>query len=224
MTFALAINTSTPHAGVALLKDSVILEEVTWLQGTSGEVFRPYSNLLAFKVESLLESLSIESRELDFLAVTLGPGSFTGVRSGVAFAKGFALARNLPLVPVYSLEALAWQSGPGIVCPLIDARRGEFYWGVFRVERDGLVELIGPSLGTLEEIERRVSNFPGIQFSGEPLRKMENLPLALKDGKLSPRETWLLRAKAVGELGFLNFFAGKTKNPEEVLPFYLRGI
>lgn len=224
MTIALAVNTSTPHAGVAILKDSVVLEEVTWLQGTSGEVFRPYSNLLAFKVKSLLESLSIQPLELDFLAVTLGPGSFTGVRSGVAFAKGFSLAGKKPVVPINSLEALAWQSGPGTVCPLIDARRGEFYWGVYQVESDDLKEVIGPSLGTLEEIEKRISNFPGLIFSGEPLKKKKGLQFTLKEGKLSPRETWLLRAKSVGELGFIYFKAGKTKDPEEVLPFYLRGI
>lgn len=224
MTLVLAINTATPHAGIALLKDGVILEEVTWLQGTSRSVFRPYANLLASKVKDILDGNEILPTEFDFLTVTVGPGSFTGVRSGVSFAKGFALAGKIPLVPVQTLEALAWQSGPGKICPLIDARRGEFYWGIYQVEEGELKEIVGASLGKPEEIESQISRFSELTFSGEPLWRKESLPPIFREGKISPRETWCLRAKAVGELGLIYFKEGKIQNPEEFLPFYLRGV
>jgi len=220
----LAINTATPHAGVALLEDGVVLEECLWLQGTTRGVFRPYQNLLASNVKRLLESLKVSPEEILFLAVTVGPGSFTGVRSGVAFAKGLALACQIPIVPVQTLEALAWQSGPGTLCPLVDARHGELYWGVYQVMEQSLKEIIPSSVGIPEEIGRRVGEFMELTFTGEPLWRKEKLPQAIREGKFSPQGTWCLRAQAVGELGQIYFHEGKNKKAEEIVPLYLRGI
>ena len=220
----LAINTSTAHAGVALLENGVVLEEHLWLQGELRGVFRPYQNLLASNVKGLLTSCKVSLEEILFLAVTVGPGSFTGVRSGLAFAKGLAFVYQIPVVPIQTLEALAWQSGPGVICPLIDARRGQLYWGVYQVTEAALKEIIPSSVADLETIGKKIENIPSLIFTGEPLGTRGNFPPAFQEIKFAPRGTWCLRAQTVGELGMIYYREGKSQKAEEVLPLYLRGI
>ena len=220
----LAVNTATPVCGVALLEEGIVIEEHLWLQGKLRGVFRPYQNLLANNVKRILASCQVSPEEILFLAVTVGPGSFTGVRSGLAFAKGLALVFQIPVVPVQTLEALAWQSGPGVLCPLIDARRGELYWGVYQVTETTLREIVPASVADLQTIGRKIEDMPDLILTGEPLGTWENFPPGFKGIKLSPRGTWCLRAQAVGELGRIYYREGKGKRAEEVLPLYLRGV
>lgn len=220
----LAINTATPICGLALLEEGIVVEEHLWLQGELRGVFRPYQNLLASNVKRILASCKVSLKEILFLAVTVGPGSFTGVRSGLAFAKGLALAFQIPIVPIQTLEALAWQSGPGVLCPLIDARRGELYWGVYRVTETALREIIPSSIADLETIGRKIENIPDLILTGEPLGTWERFPPEFAGIKLSPRGTWCLRAQAVGELGRIYYQEGRGKRAEEALPLYLRGV
>jgi tRNA threonylcarbamoyladenosine biosynthesis protein TsaB len=99
-----------------------------------------HADILPTLVERVLTDAGCTIEDLDGLAVSIGPGSFTGLRIGLAFAKGVAFAGRLPLVPVPTLEALAWVAGaaPGeTVCAALDARKREVYAAFFRVEAAG---------------------------------------------------------------------------------------
>lgn len=220
----LAINTCTPHASVALLEEGVVLEECLWLQGNSRGVFRQYQNLLAYNTERLLKSCEISLSQIACLAVAVGPGSFTGLRSGVAFAKGLALASEIPVAPVGTLEALAWQAGTGTICPIMDARRGELYWGIYKVDEHGASEVFPCSVSTPSDLVDALQKYEELTLTGEPLRDRDALPQSLRAFPVSLPVTWCLRAQAVGELGEMDFLKGKTKKAEEVLPLYLRGF
>lgn len=123
----LAIDTSTHVLGIALADEQKILGEYTT------NIKKNHSVRLMPAVESLMKESGVAPDDLDAIAVTTGPGSYTGVRIGVTTAKSMAWALNIPLYPVSTLQVFA-QNGlgfPGLVSPLIDARRNQVYTAAF---------------------------------------------------------------------------------------------
>ena len=120
----LALDTSHPVGSVAIASNGAVMGEARFAAPSSHLVE------LARSVEQLLEANHLAIRNVDRVAVVLGPGSFTGVRIGLAFAKGLAAAGK-ELVATGSLHLLAWplieDEGAGLVCAMIDAKRGEVY-------------------------------------------------------------------------------------------------
>lgn len=119
----LAMDTSSPVGSVALARDGELL-------GTK-QFREPATHLVALghAVEELLQETALSPHEIDRIAVVMGPGSFTGLRIGLSFAKGLHAARRIPLLPIDALRLLAlpWLSQGARVCAMIDARRGEVY-------------------------------------------------------------------------------------------------
>ncbi len=135
----LALETATETCGAALLDDGSVV--------AAADLHRPriHAERLTPLVEDLLQHADVERTALDTVAVSMGPGSYTGLRIGVSTAKGWALAADADLVGVPTLAAYAAQlrptTAPGdVVCPLLDARRDEVYAGAFRRTPDGIVE------------------------------------------------------------------------------------
>ena len=124
----LVIDTSGPVCGVAVLQDEKVLCEYTVQNRNTHSV-----NLMPM-VEAALVSAGIETNDLDAVAAITGPGSFTGVRIGVATAKGLAHGLGIPCIPVDALEALSLSAGEfkGVICPIQDARAGQVYGAAFR--------------------------------------------------------------------------------------------
>lgn len=128
----LGIDSSAKTAGVAVLRDDVLLYE-SWL----GTGFTHSETLLEL-IDAALRAVRITPAQVDVYAVTAGPGSFTGLRIGMALVKGLAAAGNTPCVPVSTLRALAAACDvPGLVVPAMDARRGEVYTAAFVKNADG---------------------------------------------------------------------------------------
>lgn len=139
----LALDTSTARGSVALLRDAQTLTEESFVRTSArDELFAVIARVLA-------------GLEPDLIAVGLGPGSFTGIRAGIAAARGLALPGHTPLKGVSSFEALAWTAFPQMppeaetLCVLADARRGEVYSALYR--RDGSV-LRACRISTREEV------------------------------------------------------------------------
>ena len=114
----LAFETSAKAASVALLEDDTLLGELYLNCGLT------HSRTLLESAQRLLEITELTAKDIDAVACAAGPGSFTGVRIGVAAAKGFAWGRDIPCCGVSTLEAMAWQAleFSGIVCCAMDAR------------------------------------------------------------------------------------------------------
>lgn len=123
----LALDTSGPSAGVALLRDGAFLYEAT-----AANRLTHSENIMPMVEEALLRS-GVRTGDLSLLAAVTGPGSFTGVRIGVSAVKGMAQALGKPCVGVNALEALAWglPGGCGVLCPIRDARAGQVYGAAF---------------------------------------------------------------------------------------------
>ena len=119
----LAIDTSGPVAGCAVMAEGKIVHTVSMQHGLT------HSETILPEVERAMEASGLKCGDIDVFAAVAGPGSFTGVRIGVCTAKGMAHAVNKPCVPIHALEALAMNFAgfSGLVCPILDARRGQVY-------------------------------------------------------------------------------------------------
>ena len=124
----LVIDTSGPVCGTAVMDETKVYSEF------AAQNRNTHSTSLMPMIEAALKAAGTDMKGLDAVAAVTGPGSFTGVRIGVATAKGLAHGAGLPCIPVDALEALAVSAGEfdGIVCPIQDARAGQVYGAAFR--------------------------------------------------------------------------------------------
>lgn len=156
----LALETATDTCGVAVMKDGAVVAE--------SHLHRPrvHSEHLTVLAEGVLGHASVSRSDLDAVAISMGPGSYTGLRIGVSTAKGWALATGASLVGVPTLEAFAARlrpvASPGdVACPLIDARRDEVYAGAYRFESETFSEHAPTKALTVERLPNWIGAVPG---------------------------------------------------------------
>lgn len=166
----LGVDTTTYHGSIALGDDQRgLVAAVSLLSPDS------WSRRLLPAVRWLLDQQSLRPEDLQGLAVACGPGSFTGVRIGLSMVQGIALAAGLPAVGVPTLEASALRAGVanGLVCPLLEAGRSEFYGALYETDGDGFVSrtLVEPVVQPPGLLLTRVAAGAGgreVWFSGDP--------------------------------------------------------
>ena len=152
----LAVETATSFQSVAVVgEDGLCATErvkQTRYSATSQDRSHRWSIMPA--IDRLLNALNVTLRDIDALAVSIGPGSFTGLRVGLATMKGLAHGANKPLVAVPTLQALAFNaSGLGLpICTLLDAKRGELFLAVFHAPHDSLVCAMEPQRLPIENV------------------------------------------------------------------------
>jgi tRNA threonylcarbamoyladenosine biosynthesis protein TsaB len=155
----LALDTSTFVGTVAVLRDGELISE--W----SASVRASHGETLIPQLARALEHANLTLAELDLFAVGIGPGSFTGVRIGVATAKGLALAQGKPLVGVTSLRVLARGAAAGTLRAVaVDAHKGELYCALYELREDGsLEERLAPFHDLPERAAARLRAAAGVQ-------------------------------------------------------------
>ena len=144
----LAFESSARPASVALLRDGSLLSQYSQCSALT------HSRTLLPMAEDMLKNAELTIGDVDLFAVAHGPGSFIGVRIGVSTVKGLAWAANKPCVGVSTLEAMAWHglAAGGVVCPVMDARRGQVYNALFEIRNGKPVRLCGDRPIALEEL------------------------------------------------------------------------
>ena len=150
----LAFETTAKAGSVALLDDQKLLGESYQNTGLT------HSQTLLTMAEHLLKSCGYTAQDVTAVAVAAGPGSFTGVRIGVAAAKGFAWGRELPCCGVSTLEAMALGLGihQGYICPVMDARRSQVYNALFYVNQGKLERMTEDRAISLEDLKKELKN------------------------------------------------------------------
>ncbi|HFC97489.1 MAG TPA: tRNA (adenosine(37)-N6)-threonylcarbamoyltransferase complex dimerization subunit type 1 TsaB [Thermosulfurimonas dismutans] len=213
----LALETSGETGGVALYRERLLGEILL-----SGSI--TYSRRLLPAVEFLLRHLDLRLEEVDILAVSIGPGSFTGLRIGAATVKGLSLALGKPVVAVDTLAALAAlvPASPYPVCPVLDARRGEIFAALYRTEGDEPRVLLPPGLYSPEALCAHLSG-PTL-FVGEGLRVYGDFFRERLGGNFrqAPGHLREGRASAVAWLASRKALRGEFCDPARLVPFYLR--
>lgn len=217
--FILAFDTSTTSLSAALLEDEDPIAECTFGSGSH------HSETLLSAIDRLAVISSRQIKEVELIACTTGPGSFTGLRIGISTAKGFAFALNKGFVGVSSLAALAFnQSGTELtVCPMLDARKSQLYYGLYRLSQSASPELLlADSVGHIDSILAEIDD--RTLFIGEGARKFQGKiveKLGLKALFAAPQNDRIL-ASAVGVLAFRLYRAGGAQDISGLKPVYLR--
>lgn len=158
----LAIESATLVASVAVGADTMVMAEIT------SRVALTHSERLLPMIDQVLSLAEVELSNIDGIVVSAGPGSFTGLRIGLATAKGLAHAQGCQLYAVSTLEALAWQQPAGIIVPLLDARREQVYTGIYRRTEGGIVTLMPPAAIPLQELlQSHLPQAEAVRFVGE---------------------------------------------------------
>jgi tRNA threonylcarbamoyladenosine biosynthesis protein TsaB len=217
----LAIECATDAASAALLSDGEIVGEICLGAG------RHHSETVLKSLDFLLKLAGKKIEDVDLLACTRGPGSFTGVRIGIATVKGLALATGKPIVAVSTLETLAMNLSfsPRLIAPLLDARRNQVYAGLYRMKEGGLPESLEPDyLAGIDVVLQRTStkevDFIGNGALAYQKSILENNPAS---GFYDARKLNHPLASSVGLLAFGRFCQGcKDDDPFSLLPTYLR--
>ena len=212
----LALETSAERGGVALFEGEALLGE-----GDVAESERHAASLLVC-LEGLLERVRRPLADVERIALAIGPGSFTGLRIGLATALGLAFGTDRLLVPVPTLAALALQADAGgWVAPLVDARRSEVYAGLYDAEGRALL----PDACTgLDAWLAQLPAGPELTLLGsgaELHRPVLEAALGVR-ARILPLARGELRARSVGRLGLQLAAAGAAVSPEKVELRYLR--
>ena len=216
----LAFETSAKAASCALMEDGILLAESYQNTGLT------HSQTLMVMVEDMLKQCGRVPADITAVAVAAGPGSFTGVRIGVAAAKGFAWGRELPLYGVSTLEAMAETLGvySGIVCPVMDARRAQVYNALFRANCGKLTRICDDRAISLQELGENLQNFqePVFLVGDGAVLCYNTLLEEVRNLVLPPEHHRHQRASGVALAASRMVQSGLAPSGGEVTPNYLR--
>ncbi|MDO4581951.1 MAG: tRNA (adenosine(37)-N6)-threonylcarbamoyltransferase complex dimerization subunit type 1 TsaB [Bacillota bacterium] len=214
----IAIDTGSAALSLALADEHGVVAEAGLNNG------RQHSLTLLPMLDALLANAGWSLRQADALALTIGPGSFTGLRIGVATAKAWAQGVGLPLIAVSSLQAMALTAAESglSVCPVFDARRDEVYWALFDGENRRLSE--DAALAPAALAERLAALRQPVVMAGDALDKYAPLFAAAlgDDFRPAPPQRRLFMASAAALLGADKYARGEFSEAASLQPVYLR--
>lgn len=225
----LGIESAALTASVAVVSDGILTAEYTVTDK------KTHSQTLLPMLDEVKRILELNPAEIDAIAISAGPGSFTGLRIGAATAKGLGLALGKPLVAVSTLEALAFNLADSelLLCPVMDARRNQLYNGLYRRTRTEksefnagscLTEVVAPRAVAAEAlIEELNARGEAVIFLGDGVPVLSGLAASLTvPYSVAAPNNSRARAASVAALGEIYAAAGKTVPAEDFAPEYLR--
>jgi len=216
----LGIDTATSCGSIGLIDDDAVVAEYAFDRDET-----PSAQLVP-AIQALLQEARLDLAEIDGIAVTLGPGSFTGLRVGLSAVKGLALAVEKPVAGVPTLDALASQlpfTPSLIICPIVDARKDEVYTALYKQGGGGVEQLtpyqvLSPAR-LLEELPLQETVFlgDGVEVYGELIVER------LADKALfAPPHLRFLRGTTVAKLGLQRMAHGDGDDVSSLVPIYVR--
>lgn len=216
----LAFETSAKAASVAIAEDGRLLGEYYQNSGQT------HSRTLMKMAQNLLHNCDLTVQDIDAAACAAGPGSFTGVRIGVAAAKGFAWGREIPCYGVSTLEAMARNAAmaDGVYCAAMDARRNQVYTAVFQLEQGQFRRLEDDMAISVEELGERLKKTEKNKFlvGDGALLCYNSLWMKIDNLILLPEHLQMQRAAGVALLAWEQVQAGLRPSGRELEPNYLR--
>lgn len=216
----LAIESSTMVASVAIVSEETLLAEYTINHK------KTHSQTLLSMIDEIVKMSETNIEDVDAIAVSGGPGSFTGLRIGSSTGKGLGLALDKPMIHIPTMDAMAYNlfGTKYLVCPMMDARRSQVYSGIYECEdalvikREQNLSLISEVVEELNVLRRGVILMgDGVPINFKYIQDNLNVPYFIAPPHLNRN-----KAGAVGALAIEYYIAGKTEHAREHLPNYLR--
>lgn len=217
----LAIDSSSSAASCAILSDTKLEAEVYMNHKLQ------HSVILFPMIERVLSMVDISLDDIDGIAVSGGPGSFTGLRIGVSTAKGLVQGGNKKFVAISGLEAMAFQQGgfDGIICPIMDALRDNVYVALYKWDEGQLKQIYDYNAVHIEELMEELNNRKeNVVFCGDGInihREFINENLKAK-AYFAPLALNMPRAASIAELALIKFQSGIEDDIYNYAPIYLR--
>lgn len=217
----LSVDSATPVAGVAILDEHKILAENFLNTGNT------HSEKLLPLIDQTLKEVKLTLKDMDGIAVSIGPGSFTGLRIGLATAKGLAQVTGLKVVAIPTLDALAQNlvGFHGYICPILNARKSEVYTALYETKAGELKRMTEYQAIKPEALCEQIKAVDSkVTFLGDGVFEYQDLIIS----QLNEQAQWpslnnlLPRASSLGILGLRKLEQGKTEDIFSLLPFYLR--
>lgn len=219
----LALDSSGQVASVAILEDDELIAEYTT------NYKKTHSETLVPMLDEIFKMTGIDIGTVDAIAVTKGPGSFTGLRIGSSTVKGLSYYLKKPIIAVPTVDAIAqnlWGTDK-LVCPIMDARREEVYTGIYKFEDGELKTVLEQCALPVKEIcERLLKIGQDVVFLGDGVPVYKEMIDGLLSGNVShsyaPANANRQRAGSVGVLAIKYFRDGKLEDAATLKPEYLR--
>lgn len=216
----LSLDSATECATAAIIDDNKLLGEIVINHK------KQHSVIMMPMIDNLIKNCGLTIADIDGYAISNGPGSFTGLRIGMSTVKGLVQATKKPFVTISSLDGLANNlfNVEGIICPIIDALRGNVYTNFYRFENGKLVTLEEDQLLSIDEVIEKCSSFKeNITFLGDGTYKFgPKLLESLSTASIVPSTLNVAKASSIGALGYLKLSTGYSDNVLSSAPVYLR--
>jgi tRNA threonylcarbamoyladenosine biosynthesis protein TsaB len=214
----LALDTATKTCSVAILDDQALMAEAASVSAQTHAIH------LIEMIQTVVGMAGLTLPEIDGFAVGRGPGSFTGLRIGISTIKALSVATGKPVVGVSDLDALAMQAAASadMICPLMDARKGEVYFSRYRCENGNLQKIIPARVAPLDEALAAIQT--ACVFIGEAARIYQQKISARVGSYASfagPDQN-TIRASTIGRLSVNRFRQENTDNIVLLVPEYIR--
>lgn len=212
----LAVETSGRTGSIALLRAGTT-EAVECPIGNEG---RRHARSLVSDADRLMTSFQLQPRDTNCVAVSTGPGSFTGLRVGIVFAKTFGWINKCPVVAVPTFDALAWQVKQDAqrIAVISDAQRGEVFFAEYEKTSVGVSPLSKVEIASLDDVRAAVTD--ETVLTGPVLKRYAGEFDCFC--QLADAAVWEPTATAIAELGKVAFDHGNIADPWKLEPFYLR--
>jgi len=215
--YILSIDTSTKFLCVVIAKDGRLLSYYNRIHE------RAHNQLLISVIDKLLKKSSLTVYDLDCLAVDTGPGSFTGIRIGLATVKGLSMVLKIPIVNIPSLDLLAFslRDKGDLICPIIDAKRGYVYSALYQAASDSLKRQGDYFLGNIEKFLGKTGQ--KVVFTGDAVSIYRDQIKKIKSSKtiFAKEKFWYPDPLALAQLSFMLYKKKKVKTADELSPLYL---
>lgn len=217
----LAIETSTMLGGLALMDsdEGLLAERRLNIRSTHSERLMP-------ELKAMMELSGLSAKDLGAVAVSIGPGGFTGLRVGLSAAKGLCYGTGIKIVPVPTLEAMAhclpYSKTP--ICPMMDARRGEVYTGLYSTESGEPKEIVAPRAIMAGEFIASLKGHEEIIVLGQGATVYREEVEKTFSGTVNypPAHIMVPSPSAVASLGIRLLETGELWDPISLVPMYLR--
>ncbi len=213
----LAIDTSTDYLSLAILKEGKIIARF------HKKAKMRHSVLLVPMIDKLLKNARLKIKNIDCLAISIGPGSFTGLRIGLTVVKGLSYALKKPIVAVPTLDAIAMNAKKftGIICPVLDARKNKVYACLYKSDAKSIKKISKYLLLPLDDLLKKIERYDKVLFLGDAISTPGVETGFHPGGGSKVYKNWHPKAQTVARLASEYFKQKKFVKAQDLEPMYI---